>query len=430
MIKGKLVLEGIIEFTSPALIGSGNKELTDIDMLLDADDKPFIPATSFTGVLKNFIYSSGEDKNDLDKFWGFANENNQMQSNIICSDLCCTEGNLPNISSRDGIKIDSKTGVVKQGAKYDYQVVEKGAKFDLYLEAGYKDGKDKTFCLKIFALIKSALEDERIRIGAKTNSGMGKIKLAESKFYEFDFSKKEDVLRWFKKDYSKSIPLFNESIADNTFTINATFRLKNSFIIRDYSDIADSESIKSGEDFVMTGTSLKGAIRNRAERILKTLRKPEDILKKLFGDVDETNKTAIKGKIQVDEVILPKYTSELQPRIKIDRFTGGTIESALFNSMPVFSKGEEIKKVKIAIRDYEDYEAGLMLLILKDLWTGDLAVGGEKNVGRGVFEGIEANISWNDGKAILTKDNLGELSKLQTFVDALIKNEEVENAGS
>ena len=421
MAKGKFVLKGTIELTSPALIGSGNKELTDIDVLLNADNKPFIPATSFIGVLKDSIKIKGEDK-AINEFWGFADEDNQRQSSIICSDLYSIEGGIPTISTRDGIKIDSKTGIVSKGAKYDYQVVEKGAKFNLNLEAGYKE-YNKDFCKRMFAVIKSALEDERIRIGAKTNSGLGKIKLVDAKFYAFDFSKKEDVLRWLKKDFSHSISLSKESITDDTFTINATFRLKNSFIIRDYSDMADSESIKSGNDFVITGTSLKGAVRKRAERILNTLGKPEEILKKLFGDVDETNKTAIKGKIQIDEVVLPKYTSELQPRIKIDRFTGGTIESALFNSMPLFSKNEEIKNVRITIADYEDHEAGLILLVLKDLWTGDLAVGGEKNVGRGVFEGFQGEIIWNN-KMLTLKKGLEGLSKedkaeLEKFVSAL-----------
>jgi len=105
---------------------------------------------------------------------------------------------------------------------------------------------------------------------------------------------------------------------------------------------------------------------------------------------------------------------------------------ALFDSMPLFSRGEEIKDITITITDYKDYEAGLMLLVLKDLWTGDLAVGGEKNVGRGVFEGISATINWN-GNSVpvnLTNDNLStELMKLKHFVVAFTDCKEVTNAG-
>lgn len=42
------------------------------------------------------------------------------------------------------------------------------------------------------------------------------------------------------------------------------------------------------------------------------------------------------------------------------------------------------------------HEVGLLLLLLKDLWTGDLPVGGESSVGRGHLRGIKAKLHWND----------------------------------
>ncbi|WP_269849664.1 hypothetical protein [Methanosarcina horonobensis] len=63
--------------------------------------------------------------------------------------------------------------------------------------------------------------------------------------------------------------------------------------------------------------------------------------------------------------------------------------------MPLWSKGnDEALNVKIKIEKYEPWEAGLMMQVLKDLWCGDLAIGGEKNVGRGVLQGLSAAIKW------------------------------------
>jgi len=76
-----------------------------------------------------------------------------------------------------------------------------------------------------------------------------------------------------------------------------------------------------------------------------------------------------------------------QQRIKIDRFTGGTMSGALFDSQPIFAKNNGTNRLKIKIKDAQDPEKGLLLLLLKDLWTADLPVGGEKNIGRGVLEG-------------------------------------------
>lgn len=443
MAKGKLILRGTIELLSPALIGCGRNDRTDSDLLLDSTGKPFIPATSFVGVLKHFIEVKDKEM-ELKRFWGFTKEESGQQSVICCSDLYCLESRHRTVI-RDGIKIDNKTGIVKSGAgaKYDYEVVERGTTFYLNLEVNCLDN-DKTFNRRMIATIRDILENGRVQIGAKTNSGLGKVKLTNAHVYEFDFSKKGDVLKWLKKDYSTPNP-FTElpfDIPSRTFSINAVFNLKNSFISRSYSadpQVPDAESIKSGDDFVITGTSLRGAIRARAERILNTIGKPPNILTDLFGnvDVEKRSKYSKKGRIRIDEVILPKFISELQDRIKIDRFTGGTMEGALFETMVLFNQydrnsinlSEKVRDVKITIQDYEPYEAGLMLLILKDLWTGDLAVGGEKGVGRGVFEGIEATIHWDNQIVSLKKDAISRLSQLQFFVDALQDQKEGSNAG-
>lgn len=429
MAKGKLVLEGVITLCSPLLIGCGSKDHSDVDIIRDGNNRPFIPATSFIGALQHFIKIERRE-NDLKQFWGFtadgkkaSDTEKEKQSSLRCRDLVCKKDTVPKITIRDGIAIKTKTGIVEPEKKYDYEVIEPGAQFDLHLEVSFGDDTTRNFSRSMLTTICKILEQESVRIGAKTNSGLGKILLSGAKISEFNFGKKQDVLRWLKKDYSPITSFSADTaftIQEKYFTIDATFGLKNSLIIRSYpSDpkLPDAVHIQSGGNDVLPGTSLKGAIRSRAERILNTIfnddmKKSERILIKLFGYVDDKErlKNAIKGKISIDEVLLPPFESQLQTRIKIDRFTGGTIESALFETMPLFSdsdKNKQIKNVKITIKDYEDHEAGLMLLVLKDLWTGDLAIGGEKGVGRGVFEGVQADICWDYGTATLKEGPAG-----------------------
>jgi CRISPR/Cas system CSM-associated protein Csm3 (group 7 of RAMP superfamily) len=149
----------------------------------------------------------------------------------------------------------------------------------------------------------------------------------------------------------------------------------------------------------LPGSSLKGAIRARAERIVNTLNKPKELVENLFGFVVEKEKenNKKKGRIRVKEAVLPQFVSEMQTRIKIDRLPAE--QSNRHYSRPCPCSEENRTKLsicKLHVRDCQPYEAGLLLLVLKDLWTGDLAVGGEKNVGRGVFQGIQAEISWKD----------------------------------
>ncbi|HOJ38392.1 MAG TPA: RAMP superfamily CRISPR-associated protein [Ignavibacteriales bacterium] len=56
----RYLIKGIVKNISPLKIGSGEAEYTHSDILLDANDRPYIPATSFCGALKReikkFIY--------------------------------------------------------------------------------------------------------------------------------------------------------------------------------------------------------------------------------------------------------------------------------------------------------------------------------------------------------------------------------------
>ncbi len=435
MTTGRLLLKGTIELTSPALIGCGKDDHADIDALLDSDGKPFIPATSFIGVLRNFIKGKTHE-DDLRRFWGFTSEESnsdnekERQSAVRCDDLFLKDSSR--ITVRDGIKIDNKKGIVEDKGKYDFELIERGAKFKLNMEVNLA-AETRDFCCRMIKTICTALQSERILLGAKTNSGFGKIRLADARMYEFDFSEKDNCLKWFKGELPtpttfedvKELP-----IDDKEFVINATFDLKNSLIVRSYPsspEMPDVVHIQSSGENVLPGTSLKGAVRARAVRILKTLKKSESLVTELFGSVDDKNraKNSRKGRLRIDEVILPKFMTELQSRIKIDRFTGGVIETALFETMPLFSQpinlNEKVRNVKITIRNWKNYEAGLLLLVLKDLWTGDLAVGGEKSVGRGVFDGFSAEVVWDGRRISIQKDIAKMPQQDKTELESLLK---------
>jgi hypothetical protein len=52
--------------------------------------------------------------------------------------------------------------------------------------------------------------------------------------------------------------------------------------------------------------------------------------------------------------------------------------------------------MRLELRNPEEGEIGLLLLLVKDLLTGDLPVGGTASVGRGVFTG-RATLRFPDG---------------------------------
>lgn len=450
MSAGKIVLQGKIELLSAALPGSGNNENSDADVMVNKHGRPFIPATAFLGAIRHYLDYNCQR---LPGLWGYTGQKISWQSAVNCIDLQLIDGQTASVVVRDGIKIDNACGIVADQKKYDYEVIDAGAKFSLHMEFSWNDDNQslppqekrdvtRASMEKTVATIVHLLQDKDIRIGAKTNNGLGKITLREPKIMVFDFTRKADVLRWLKQDFVSQPAVSLDAATWPTTTkpwmIDVSLVLKNSLIIRSYSvdpNMPDAVHMRSADKFVLTGSSFKGALRARAEKIVNTLGKPSSLVHSLFGNVEDENRssTAIKGRVHVEEVFLPSsLVAEDQTRIKIDRFTGGTIESALFDTMPVFSRSAEpIHNIRITIEHCREHEAGLALLVLKDLWTGDLAIGGEKNVGRGVFEGKQAVISMQDWQVTI-RDNNGKLditppeaqTKLEKFVESLVNYEE------
>jgi hypothetical protein len=50
-------------------------------------------------------------------------------------------------------------------------------------------------------------------------------------------------------------------------------------------------------------------------------------------------------------------------------------------------------QIEINIIEAEPADKGLAVLLLKDLWTEDLSIGGERSIGRGYLKGISAKIT-------------------------------------
>jgi CRISPR/Cas system CSM-associated protein Csm3 (group 7 of RAMP superfamily) len=466
MENGRIILKAQLHNLSPIGIGSGRGDRSDRDVVITEyafDDNgkilpperftesqirknlPYIPASSFMG--KIFRQFDIVNHLEIKKYWGESEKN---ASFIDCSDILITE--LPKDGQkateiRDGIRLDSAKGIVAQGAKFDYELLAPGAKFELTIIFRVEEGlADYDLALKIASDIATIIE-KGFDLGAKSTVGFGRMKGENVKIYAIDFNEPLHFQQWIESNLTQNLTskatqslLLSQS---KSFEIKATFKIKNSLIIRSYSNdpnAPDSTHLKSGENNILSGSSIKGALRGRAERILNTIQDDEytteTILAGLFGDVekDPINKQKVKkdgytvpSRVFVDEVPIENVKEEIQTRIQIDRFTGGTIDGALIEEKPLFpvKDKEQIKNFSIRVVDAKPLDKGLMLLLLKDLWTAELPIGGEKAIGRGVLEGVRATIIDGEETFYLLDDfkNQDKAKALQAYVDALHNRE-------
>lgn len=441
----KWLINAAIENKTPIIIGTGkNSGLIDIEVIKDEQGNFYIPGTSFKGALRHFLedYYNIPNKDILDLFFGSQGQ----QSLATFFDLKADKKTV--IKVRDGVAIDIKTNIAKKGAKYDYEIVEPGHSFSLNIEINLYSHhiEYKQELLKLLATIKQVLEnqDEKFVVGAMTTKGFGIVKSSSFKVYEFDFEKDQKAKHeWFKYLINEDnyLPADEKevNIADsyqlqnkNDFSISATFNIKSSLLIGASpgpNEEADKVPLKSNGKPVLSGTSLKGVIRSRAIRIINTLNgNGEELIKETFGWADTENKKSkkIKSRLIVKETIIENAIEKLKNGIKINRFTAGTIDSALFNAVLLWSKGQDAVHIKLHLKNPQNWEKGLLLLILKDLWTADLPIGADKARGAGVLLGSKAEIK--DGSETLTleqKDGhlqiTGDKNKFESYVTDFLK---------
>lgn len=452
-ITGRILLKGTLKLDTPLRIGSGEKEGTgygstandtDISVLTDRNNVPFIPGTSLAGCLRQWAIDLGGHTGTLarhlfgqiEKDIPRGAEEDELQSSIALSDIVLSHASL---DTRDGVAIHTFTGVGKNQAKYDFEVVERGAEgpFEMLvtLRKYFQIEGQKGLPSNVLDFLK-LLADKLytgFRVGSLTMKGLGQVHVENLTMETYDFSQAEDVKAWLLRKPSAKVyhPVKRSFISDKDFVFHGDFALRSSLIIRDYDAAGtpgtqdpkkspDAIQLKSGEDYLIPGTTMKGILRHGAENILLALKKPESLLDGLMGFVNEDEKEALKSRFQVDEVYFREGVTAIdQSRNRIDRFTGGTMDTALFTTQPVWQKkkGEEVLKIHFEIRDCRDWEAGLALFLLKDLWTGHMTVGGEKSIGRGGLEGISGTITFKgktyslNEKGLVTEGDIGELNR-------------------
>lgn len=459
----KIVIQSKLKTQSPLRIGSGaNEGLTDILILKDKQGQPFIPGTSLAGVLRSEI-AAIYDEEAADKLFGSIDGRDANQSMLNISDVVLS---YKGIVVRDGVAIDELTGVAKTGAKFDFEALERGATGDVLLELTVRECDEakplaisyqhnaysvKGDCYGEMAATIADLLTGGISVGSLTTKGYGKIAGAEAvAVYDFDFAQAKSAEQWLAYIGDEKLPQAaytgkaEAAKAAENFYLEVGCALQGALLVRNF-DVDDSKQdkeeatlsavqLKSGEDYVIPGTSWKGVLRSKAFKILLALtgndmQAAQRRLQEIFGFANDGEKQSGKrSKLLVDETYIStkKLSAMRQTRNRIDRFTGSTIDSALFCEEPVWQQKLDEKTVtlKACMKNCSKAEAGLMLLLLKDLWLGNMNIGSGRGVGRGVLRGVHCQIDYAGKTYTMENKNgftlTGNKDELEACVQALV----------
>ncbi len=477
-IRQQWIITGTLELLTPTHLSNGDEgHRVDLTLLTDPlDGRPLLTGASLAGALRNYVNeftnnyihkkdlrsgetlwlensnNNGQSKTATELLFGAARQNDEGdQSPLIVYDALGKKESIQ-IERRDGVRIDPKTRTAADQAKFDLNLLAAGTQFDLRFELVLTEPMlaNRVKIEETLALALYGLQDEQISLGGRKRRGYGLCKASKWRLWQFDLTTAAGLKGWLEYGRFSTITLpSNDNILTllnatlptdqrNQFELDANFNIDGSVLIRsgfesDFGpDMAHLESRRNGKMVpILSGTSLAGVMRGQALRIARTVSGNEtfarDFVQNLFGYMpEEDEKDKFKksaSRVWVKETEISGGNKLVQNRVAIDRFTGSALESALFAEQPVFGGQANIQ---FTIKDPQTAEIGLLMLVLKDLWTGFVPIGGESSVGRGRLQGTTATIKHSGVEWQLDQNDKssfvkGDAAKLEGFVAAFVK---------
>ena len=357
---------------------------------------------------------------------------------------------------RQHAKINHR-GVTEDKGKFDEEVVPKGARFcfEMELMANPQNKEELADYKQNFKDLLRILVADGFRVGGKSRNGFGKIKVVDKAclYRELDLSLPADLDLYLNKSASLADewdgfkPLKLEKPQESRYT---RYELKinpkdfmffgsgfgnedvdHSYIKERYitwdGDGNSGRWNSQDNSLVVPASSVKGALAhrtafhyNKAREIFAENLSPEDFNKyvgkrnkavfALFGsegNEDETQPPEAptgertdgkrRGHVLFADIVKHRKDQtdkKIHNHVKIDRFTGGAIEGALFDEEALIIHPDEPEKLDLEllvdVDELINEDQRIILAFeeaLKDVCKGLLPLGGNVNKGYGQFEG-------------------------------------------
>lgn len=450
-LAARWVLISTLQLETAAHFGGRSDSALDMPILRCArTGRPLLPGTSLGGALRTslldrlagyrseeFEYENGTRKLSAEsrtvaKLFGsmrgqdINKSDDAGQSPLIVFDAL---GTLPADSAstevRDGVMIETATGVAADQKKFDFEVLPPGTAFDVRFDLLVPAGADESELLSLLCASLEGLCNGDIRIGLRRSRGLGEVVCNNWTARRYALSTPEGWQEWIGSDHIlKPDMSLRTSIRDaiqsampswgslnkqpdkrQRIILETDATILGDLLIRSPNAQADGPDVmhlSSGGRPILSGTSLTGVMRAQALRIIQLvhgLSRPDAErfwIAPLFGPREERGRNPDSqprgSRLRVSERPVTNGQSQRVTRVAIDRFTQGVVPTALFDEQP--HVGGTVN-LRFEIRKPCTGEVGLLLLVLKDLLTGQLPVGGSSSVGRGVLIGQQMTITGN-----------------------------------
>lgn len=433
----RYIIRTVIEAETPLAVGSGKKDmLTDALVATDVNGLPFIPGTSLAGALRSACSISREDHSPF----GYLDRSGGEGSRLLVSDavMIGEEGKpmdglrvidyddpfyarFKALPIRQHVRINPR-GTAGNGGKFDEQIVYKGTRLCFEMEL-LSDGNDTD--RSFFDHLVGELNKETFRIGGGTRHGFGKTRVVSTFSRVYDLTRAEDLDRYVTRSAQLTagegeVPM--QAADEEWQRYELDLRPADFFLFGSGMGDEDVDMTPVREAYIewesgrprfvdsavlIPASSVKGALAHRTAYYWNKLQhryadsaeeEPQGLtgddnqaVSEIFGKAGQGKSGDIRrGNIMLSDILIPVRDGKADKifnHVSLDRFTGGSRDSALFDEKVSYLPDTHFKLTidvrKSSIRDEEVRKS--FELAMDDIGKGLLPLGGGVNRGHGVF---------------------------------------------
>ena len=467
----RLRISGMLEAVVPLHVGGDNRNNdpeSDLPLACDGRGKPYIPGTALAGPLRTWMERHfDKDENWMKSLWGWQPDQKSTQegaaSRLHMENAVVSLPQAATVELWDGIAIDRQWGVAASGFKYDRMVLPRGSRIPMEILVELPvDTEESKKVQDGLAYLLGTLKNDGIAIGAGGSRGMGQVKLLQAAVRQEEWGSRRGVINLLKAE--KLTPTSRVQLDDwlscKQISLPRRQRMELTLIWKSVGPLMS----KSGQDgmgvdmlpmvstvgdnqvaLVIPGSSIKGALRSHAERIIRTLlpdcakgfeiRDLDDrqhhflqldipLVRAVFGSARQgkgKQTQGQRGSLSVDPVysqsipkdkwaavVAAKDSSALILALRraglrgeknwvdqafhvaVDRWTGGAADKMLFSAIEPHAMDWDPIRLVLDLGHLDetlrDPARFLLLLLVRDLMAGRLPIGFGVNRGYGTVQ--------------------------------------------
>ncbi|GAB4146942.1 MAG: RAMP superfamily CRISPR-associated protein [Cyanobacteria bacterium J069] len=461
-IDARYIIKGTLVAESPLHVGGVNNDPTvDLTLAVNGAGAYYIPGTSLAGALRGWMEELEGDSPVISTLWGprlgqnGGTQSDEGHASWVLVEDAGIQGDVQT-ELRDGVGIDRFGGSAAEYIKFDRAILPKGSKLNLHItlervaesKLALNDAEWALVC-QLWAGLLRSLQEGELSLGAAKTRGLGVVRLEDVQIKEQIFNSPAGILALLRGESGNSsiFDLEADTLrkARPGLTVTIDWEPLSPLMVKaEREGIAvDMLPLVSGIGdqvaFVLPGSSIKGALRTQAERIVRTVcpafnhaaaTKPADskkaflqqievpLIENLFGKAASKQQLGCMGALAItdcyakheisvqqwERVQTAKESSDLLQALQdarlhdvqqafhvaIDRWTGGAADQFLYSTLePMGVKWQPIalrlNLHRLAGEDLQKQGVALLLLVLRDLIQGRIPLGYGVNRGMGAI---------------------------------------------